>query len=87
MQSIINKIKNIKNMDKKIVKIINLGQWIFFLISILGVAILYIHYKLYISAELYQLGIDIFKIGIIGAISVIFCSCSLWIIKEEINKR
>ncbi len=80
MQSII---KKIKKMDKKIVKMINIGQWIFFLISLMGVAILFIHYKLYISAELYYVGIEVFKIGIIGVISVIACSCTLWLIKEK----
>jgi len=70
-------------MDKKIVKMINIGQWIFFLISLMGVAILFIHYKLYISAELYYVGIEVFKIGIIGVISVIACSCTLWLIKEK----
>lgn len=78
MQSII---KKIKKMDKKIVKMINIGQWIFFLISLMGVAILFIHYKLYISAELYYVGIEVFKIGIIGVVSVIGCSCTLWLIK------
>ena len=80
MQSII---KKIKKMDKKIVKMINIGQWIFFLISLMGVAILFIHYKLYISSELYYVGIEVFKIGIIGVISVIACSCTLWLIKEK----
>lgn len=80
MQSII---KKIKKMDKKIVKMINIGQWIFFLISLMGVAILFIHYKLYISAELYYVGIEVFKIGIIGVVSVIGCSCTLWLIKEK----
>ncbi len=80
MQSII---KKIKKMDKKIVKMINIGQWIFFLISLMGVAILLIHYKLYISAELYYVGIEVFKLGIIGVVSVIACSCTLWLIKEK----
>lgn len=80
MQSII---KKIKKMDKKIVKMINIGQWIFFLISLMGVAILFIHYKLYISAELYYVGIEVFKLGIIGVVSVIACSCTLWLIKEK----
>jgi len=80
MQSII---KKIKKMDKKIVKMINIGQWIFFLISLMGVAILLIHYKLYISAELYYVGIEVFKLGIIGVVSVIACSYTLWLIKEK----
>ncbi|MCI8547026.1 MAG: hypothetical protein HFJ44_07360 [Clostridia bacterium] len=78
-----NIIKKIKKMDKKIVKMINIGQWIFFLISLMGVAILLIHYKLYISAELYYVGIEVFKLGIIGVVSVIACSCTLWLIKEK----
>ena len=67
-------------MDKKIVKLIDIGLWISFLVSVLGLIILLIHYKVYISAELYYIGIEIFKIGIIGAVSVIVCSCSLWLI-------
>ena len=78
-----NIIKKIKKMDKKIVKMINIGQWIFFLISLMGGAILLIHYKLYISAELYYVGIEVFKLGIIGVVSVIACSCTLWLIKEK----
>ena len=82
MQNIINKFKN---MDKKIVKLIDIGLWISFLVSVLGLIILLIHYKVYISAELYYIGIEIFKIGIIGAVSVIVCSCSLWLIKEKMK--
>ena len=78
-----NIIKKIKKMDKKIVKMINIGQWIFFLISLMGVAILLIHYIIYISAELYYVGIEVFKLGIIGVVSVIACSCTLWLIKEK----
>ena len=80
IQNIFNKLKG---MDKKIIKLIDIGQMIFFLISLLGMVVLFIHYKLYISAELFQIGIEIFKIGIIGAISVIMCSCGLWMIKQE----
>lgn len=82
IQNIVNKLKG---MDKKIIRLIDIGQMIFFLVSLLGIAILLIHYKLYISAELYQIGIEIFKIGIIGAISVVGCSCGLWIIKQEMR--
>lgn len=78
-----NIIKKIKKMDKKIIKMINIGQWIFFLISLIGVVILFIHYKLYISAELYYVGIEVFKLGIIGVVSVIACSCTLWLVKEK----
>lgn len=81
-----NIIKKIKKMDKKIIKLIDIGQWIFFLICLLGIAVLFVHYKLYISAELYKIGIQVFKIGIIGVVSVIVCSCGLWIIKEEMHK-
>ena len=81
-----NIIKKIKKMDKKIIKLIDIGQWIFFLICLLGIAVLFVHYKLYISAELYKIGIQVFKIWIIGVISVIVCSCGLWIVKEEMHK-
>lgn len=82
IQNIVNKLKR---MDKKIIKLIDIGQMIFFLVSVLGVLLLLIHYKMYISAELYQIGIEIFKIGIIGAVSVVVCSCGLWIIKQEMR--
>lgn len=83
MQNIINKFKN---MDKKIVKLIDIGLWISFLVSVLGLIILLIHYKVYISAELYYIGIEIFKIGLIGAVSLIVCSCGLWLVKDELFK-
>lgn len=78
-------LKRIKEIDKKILKLIDIGQMIFFLVSVLGVLILLVHYKLYISAELYLIGIQVFKIGIIGAVSVIVCGCGLWFIKEEMH--
>lgn len=83
MQNIINKIKN---MDKKIVKLVDIGLWISFLVSTMGVILLMIHYKLYISAEFYYIGIEVFKLGIIGAVSIIVCSCGLWIVKNEFMK-
>lgn len=79
-------IKKIKRMDKKIIKIVDIGLWISFLISILGIIVLCVHYKMYISAELYYIGIEIFKIGLIGAVSLIVCSCGLWLVKEELFK-
>lgn len=82
MQSMI---KAIKNMDKKIARLIDIGLWIFFLVSVMGIILLFIHYKIYISAELYFIGIEIFKIGIIGAVSVIVCGCGLWLIKEKMK--
>ena len=41
---------------------------------------------MYISAELYYIGIEIFKIGLIGAVSLIVCSCGLWLVKDELFK-
>lgn len=82
MQNIINKIKN---MDKKIIKIVDIGLWISFLVSMMGVVLLLIHYKLYISAELYYIGIEVFKMGLIGAVSLIVCSCGLWLVKEQMK--
>lgn len=82
MQNIINKIKK---MDKKIIKLVDIGLWISFLVSVLGIVLLLIHYKMYISAELYYIGIEIFKIGLIGAVSLIVCSCGLWLVKEQMR--
>ena len=78
-------LKKIEEIDKKILKLIDIGQMIFFLVSALGILILMVHYKLYISAELYLIGVEVFKIGIIGAISVIVCGCGLWFIKEKMQ--
>ncbi len=85
MQNIINFFNIIKKMDKKLLRLIDICLWIFFLISTMGIIVLLIHYKIYISAELYYIGIEIFKIGIIGAIATIICSCVLWFIKEKMN--
>ena len=44
-----------------------------FIISLIGSLILYIHLKFYIDIVLYDLGINIFRIGLISGISS-FCS-------------
>ena len=54
-------LKKIEEIDKKILKLIDIGQMIFFLVSALGILILMVHYKLYISAELYLIGVEVFK--------------------------
>lgn len=84
MQNVINKLKK---MDKKIINMVDIGLKIAFIISMMGVILLFIHYKIYVSAELYYIGIEVFKIGIITAVSLIVCSCGLWIVKDEFFKQ
>ncbi|MBR3153210.1 MAG: hypothetical protein IKF52_06425 [Clostridia bacterium] len=78
-----NIIELIEKVDKKILNIINIGLHIGFIISLMGTILLAIHYKLYISPNLYYIGIGIFKIGLWTAVSFIVCGIGLWCVKER----
>ena len=78
-----NIIDIINRVDKKVLNVINIGLYIAFFISVMGLIILTIHYKIYISANLYYIGIGIFKIGLWTAVSFIVCGIGLWCVKEK----
>lgn len=80
-----NFINILEKVDKKILNIINIGLYCSFFISLMGVIILGIHYKLYVSPNLYYIGIEIFKMGIISAVSFIVCGIGLWAIREKMK--
>ena len=61
------------NLDNKIFKLILKFEKISFFISFIGIIILYIHLKFYINNNLFNIGINIFRIGLIAGISS-FCS-------------
>ena len=61
------------NLDKKTVNLILKFERISLFISLIGILLLYIHLKFYISNILFDLGTDIFRLGIIAGISS-FCS-------------
>lgn len=80
IQNIMNFIEKV---DKKVINIINIGVHIAFIICLMGTILLAIHYKIYISANLYYIGIGIFKIGLWTAVSFIICGIGVWCIKER----
>ena len=61
------------NLDKKAIDLILKFEKISFIISLIGILILYIHLNFYIDIIFYEVGINIFKIGLISGISS-FCS-------------
>ena len=60
------------NLDKKALNLILKFEKISFIFSLIGSLILYIHLKFYIDNILFEIGINIFKIGLISGISS-FC--------------
>ncbi|MBR3132923.1 MAG: hypothetical protein IKG42_02430 [Clostridia bacterium] len=78
-----NIIDLIEKIDKKILNIINIGLHIGFIICIIGIILLAIHYKIYISPNLYFIGIGVFKLGLWTAVSFIICGVGLWCVKER----
>ena len=56
------------NLDNKVFNLILKFEKFSFLISIIGIIILYIHLKFYIDNVLFNIGINIFKSGLIAGI-------------------
>lgn len=74
------------NLDNKTINLILKFENISFIISLIGIILLYIHLKFYINNYLYDIGIGIFKCGLIAGISS-FCMGTFWNgIKQKTNK-
>ena len=61
------------HLDKKTFELILRFERISFLISLIGIAILYIHLNFYIDNILYEIGINIFRSGLIAGITSFCC--------------
>ena len=48
----------------------------------IGIITLYIHYKIHISLEFFQIGLTIFKLGIITAVGFVVIGGGMGIIKK-----
>ena len=80
---IIEKIRNLlKNVNKKILKIMKYGLQFSFLICIIATIILSTYLLFYHDTFLYSLGLTSFRLGIILGIEFIICGLSVDAIKN-----
>ena len=80
---ILQKINNLlKNVNKKILKIMKYGLRFSFLICIIATAILCTYLLFYHDTFLYSLGLTSFRLGIILGIEFIVCGLSVDAIKN-----
>ena len=61
------------NLDKKTINLILKFENFSLFISLIGIVILYIHLKFYITSNLFEIGTGIFKIGLTSGVAS-FCS-------------
>lgn len=88
MGSKLNEIKKlIKNIDKKILKLISIGNSIAYIVCLIGILALFIEYRVHISSELFSIGIAIFKLGIIIALGFVIIGGGLGIIKKMMENK
>ncbi len=78
---IFSKIKKLENKTKKIMKY---GYISAFIVLIISATILYTYINYYPSPDLYYIGLEIFKIGLIIGISSFVCGFSVDTIKKEL---
>lgn len=76
-------LKKIKNIDKKTWKLIRIGGIVSKIIAVIGIIILYIYNKYYISYDLYLAGLAVFRTGIIVQVAAIVCGLGINEIKEK----
>lgn len=79
--------KLIKNIDKKTLRLINIGNTIAYLVCLIGLLVLYIEYRVHISMEFFSVGITIFKLGIIIALGFIVIGGGFGIIKKMMENK
>ena len=69
-------------LDKKEISLINILEFFSLVISIIGLIILYIYSKYFVSFDLYEIGISIFRTGIIAGV----CSFGFVVFFNALNK-
>ena len=79
--------KLIKNIDKKTLRLINIGNTIAYLVCLIGLLALYIEYRVHISMEFFSVGITIFKLGILIALGFIVIGGGFGIIKKMMENK
>lgn len=79
------KIKDLFNMDDSILKIVLFGFRISIIICSISIVTLLIYYKYYISHDLYEGSLILFKTGLLYAIQFLICGIAINKIKHETN--
>lgn len=86
-----DKLKRVKNlietMDKRVISLINIGNNIAYIVCLIGIVSLYIEYKKNISIEFYNIGLSVFKLGIILLCGFVFIGGGLGIAKELMEEK
>lgn len=77
----------IKNIDKRIIRLITIGNIIAYIVCLIGVLALFIEYRIHISAEFFSVGITIFKLGIIIALGFVIIGGGFGIIKKMMESN
>lgn len=82
--NIINQLVNkIKNLDRKIVKIMNSGFIFSFLLCIISVISLFTYKYFYTVPNLYYIGISLFRTALMFACTFFICAIGFDTIKKE----
>ena len=77
----------IKNIDKRIIRLITIGNIIAYIVCLIGVLALFIEYRIHISVEFFSVGITIFKLGIIIALGFVIIGGGFGIIKKTMESN
>ena len=77
----------IKNIDKRIIRLITIGNIIAYIVCLIGVLALFIEYRIHISVEFFSVGITIFKLGIIIALGFVIIGGGFGIIKKMMESK
>ena len=75
-------LERLKNIDKKAWKLMEIGIAISEIIAIIGIIILYIYNKYYISYDLYLSGLVVFRTAILVVVASIVCGIAISEIKK-----
>ena len=82
--NIVNIFSKIKSLENKTKKIMKYGFISAFIVLILSATILYTYINYYPSPDLYYIGLQVFKIGLIIGISSFVCGFAIDTIKKEL---
>ena len=77
----------IKNIDKRIIRLITIGNIIAYIVCLIGVLALFIECRIHISVEFFSVGITIFKLGIIIALGFVIIGGGFGIIKKMMESN
>lgn len=82
MKDILNKTFLIK--DKEILRLLKIFHWISIIICIFGIVTMYIHYHYFVSFDLFDAAIIIFRTGLLAEVFSIMSAFVINKFKEEL---